>query len=78
MNYYEELKKLSVTELEAQLRSLRGHGDKSSEETSNPYTRRSYQSYRNSLHIDGCRQALAAKRAEALNAQASEETGDQS
>ena len=66
MNYYEELAKLSATELEAELRSLRSSADALPEVKGNPYTSSAYRSYRRSSWINECHELLEAKRAEAL------------
>ncbi len=66
MNYYEELAKLSVPELEAELRSLRSTADALPEVKGNPYTSAAYRSYRRSLWINECHVLLEAKRLEAL------------
>ena len=66
MNYYEELAKLSVPELEAELRSLRSTADVLPEVKGNPYTSSSYRSYRRSSWINECHVLLKAKRIEAL------------
>jgi hypothetical protein len=65
-NYYEELAKLSVTELEAELRSLRSTADTLPEVKGNPYTSSAYRSYRRSSWINECHVLLEAKRIEAL------------
>ena len=66
MNYYEELAKLSATELEAELRSLRNTADALPEVKGNPYTSAAYRSYRRSSWINECHVLLEAKRIEAL------------
>ena len=69
MNYYEELAKLSVPELEAELRSLRSlrsTADALPEVKGNPYTSAAYRSYRRSSWINECHVLLEAKRIEAL------------
>ncbi len=52
MNYYEELAKLSVPELEEELRSLRSTADALPEVKGNPYTSAAYRSYRRSSWIN--------------------------
>ncbi len=69
MNYYEELAKLSATELEAELRSLRSSADALPEVKGNPYTSAAYRSYRRSSRINECHVLLEAKRIEAINAE---------
>jgi len=66
VNYYEELAKLSVPELEEELRSLRSTADALPEVKGNPYTSSAYRSYRRSSWINECHELLEAKRAEAL------------
>ena len=66
MNYYEELAKLTVPELEEELRSLRSTADALPEVKGNPYTSAAYRSYRRSSWINECYELLEAKRAEAL------------
>ena len=66
MNYYEELAKLSVSELEAELRSLRSTDDALPEVKGNPYTSAAYRSYRRSSWINEGHVLLEAKRLEAL------------
>ena len=66
MNYYEELAKLSATELEAELRSLRSTADALPEVKGNPYTSAAYRSYRRSSWINECHVLLEAKRIEVL------------
>ena len=66
MNYYEELAKLSVAELEAGLRSLRSTADALPEVKGNPYTSSAYRRYRRSSWINECHVLLEAKRVEAL------------
>ena len=70
MNYYEELAKLSVPELEAELRSLRSTADALPEVKGNPYTSAAYRSYRRSSWINECPVLLEAKRAEAIKDEA--------
>ena len=67
MNYYEELAKLSLTELEVELRSLRSTADALPEVKGSPYTSSAYRSYRRSSWINECHVLLEAKRIEALN-----------
>ena len=69
MNYYEELAKLSATELEAELRSLRSTADALPEVKGNPYTSSAYRSYRRSAWINECHELLATKRAEVIKAE---------
>ena len=69
MNYYEELAKLSATELEAELRSLRSTADALPEVKGNPYTSAAYRSYRRSSWINECHVLLEAKRIEAIKHQ---------
>jgi len=66
VNYYEELAKLTATELEAELRSLRSTADALPEVKGNPYTSAAYRSYRRSSWINECHELLEAKRVEAL------------
>ena len=66
MNYYEELAKLSIPELEAELRNLRSTADALPEVKGNPYTSAAYRSYRRSSWINECHVLLEAKRIEAL------------
>ena len=66
MNYYEELAKLSVPELEEELCSLRSTADALLEVKGNPYTSSAYRSYRRSSWINECHVLLEAKRIEAL------------
>ncbi len=66
MNYYEELAKLTVSELEEELRSLRSTADALPEVKGNPYTSADYRSYRRSSWINECYELLEAKRVEAL------------
>ena len=66
MNYYEELAKLSVPELEEELRSLRSTANTLPEVKGNPYTSSAYRSYRRSSWINECHVLLEAKRIEAL------------
>ena len=74
MNYYQELAKLSATELESELRSLRSTADALHEAKGKPYTSAAYRSYRRSSWINECHVLLEAKRIEALNGKpASEE-----
>ena len=68
MNYYEELAKLSATELEAELRSLRSTADALPEVKGDPYTSAAYRSYRRSSWINECHVLLEAKRVEAKKA----------
>ena len=67
MNYYEELAKLTATELEAELRSLRSTADALPEVKGNPYTSAAYRSYRRSSWINECHVLLETERIEALN-----------
>ena len=76
MNYYEELAKLSVIELEAELRSLRSTDDALPEVKDNPYTSAAYRSYRRSSWINECHVLLEAKRAEAKKAKTGVEDGE--
>ena len=76
MNYYEELAKLSATELEAELRSLRSTADALPEVKGNPYTSSAYRSYRRSSWINECHELLEAKRAEAIKHQREERKED--
>ena len=69
MNYYDELAKLSMPELEAELRSLRSTADTLPEVKGNPYTSSAYRNYRRSLWINECLELLEAKRAEAIKHQ---------
>jgi hypothetical protein len=69
MNYYDELAKLSVTELEAELRNLRSTVDALPEVKGNPYTSSAYRSYRRSPWINECHDLLEAKRVEAIKHQ---------
>ena len=66
MNYYEQLAKLSASELEAELRSLRSAAGALPEVKGNPYTSAAYRSYRRSSWINECHVLLEAKRIEAL------------
>jgi len=66
VNYYEELAKLTATELEAELRSLRSTADALPEVKGNPYTSSAYRSYRRTSWINECHVLLEAKRIEAL------------
>ena len=76
MNYYEELAKLSVIELEAELRSLRSTADALPEVKGNPYTSSAYRSYRRSSWINECHELLEVKRVESLEGNpASDEEG---
>ena len=70
MNYYEELAKLSVPELEEEFRSLRSTADALPEVKGNPYTSAAYRSYRRSSWINECPVLLEAKRAEAIKDEA--------
>ncbi len=69
MNYYEELAKLSVPELEEGLRSLRSTANTLSEVKGNPYTSGAHRSYRRSSWINECHELLEAKRAAAVKAE---------
>ena len=69
MNYYEELAKLSVPELEEELRSLRCTANTLPEVKGNPYTSSTYRSYRRSAWINECHELLATKRAEVIKAE---------
>ena len=69
MNYYEELAKLSIPEMEAELRSLRSTADALPEVKGNPYTSSAYRNYRRSLWINECLELLEAKRVEAIKHQ---------
>ena len=76
MNYYDELAKLSMPELEAELRSLRSTADALPEVKGNPYTSSAYRSYRRSSWINECHELLEAKRAEAIKHQREERKED--
>jgi hypothetical protein len=69
VNYYEELAKLSVPELEEELRSLRSTANTLPEVKGNPYTSSAYRSYRRSSWINECHELLEAKRAESVKAE---------
>ena len=69
MNYFDELAKLSIPELEAELRSLRSTADALPEVKGNPYTSAAYRSYRRSSWINECHVLLEAKRIEAIKHQ---------
>jgi hypothetical protein len=75
MNYYDELAKLSILELEEELRSLRSTANTLPEVKGNPYTSSAYRSYRRSPWINECHDLLEAKRAEASNIKEQKETG---
>ena len=62
--------KLSVPELEAELRSLRSTADALPEVKGNPYTSAAYRSYRRSSWINECHVLLEAKRIEAIKDEA--------
>ena len=76
MNYCEQLAKLSATELEAELRSLRSTADALPEVKGNPYTSAAYRSYRRSSWINECHVLLEAKRVEAIKYQRVERKED--
>jgi hypothetical protein len=69
VNYYEELAKSSVPELEEELRSLRSTANTLPEVKGNPYTSSAYRSYRRSSWINECHELLEAKRAESVKAE---------
>jgi hypothetical protein len=68
VNYHEELAKLTVPELEEELRSMRSAGDALPEVEGNLYTSGAYRNYRRNSWISECYELLEAKPIEAINA----------